>query len=114
MAAVPGLSWAATAQADPALCIRQTQVHDGGCAHMRLTPCGNAPCGTIPRTFKASGEDASTNMAKQIVRATVPQGGDVGAVWRSSNDTVYLGKMDPAHDRLTVRGCVAGGLFCLN
>ncbi|MBJ3763080.1 DUF2147 domain-containing protein [Maribius pontilimi] len=115
LAAIAGLSLAATAaQADPAEGIWQTEVDDGAYAHVQLAPCGGAVCGTIVRTFNASGEYNSPNKGKQIVRSMAPQGGGAyeGQVWRPSNNKIYLGKMTLAGERLQLKGCIAGGLLC--
>jgi uncharacterized protein (DUF2147 family) len=105
---------AGAALADPIEGIWQTEVDDGAFAYVTIAPCGGAYCGTITRTFNASGEYRSPNIGRQIVREMAPQGGGAyeGRVWRPSNDKVYLGKIQLAGDRMTLRGCVAGGLFC--
>jgi len=105
---------ASLAVADPAEGLWQTEVDDGAFAHVRLSACGGAICGTIERTFDASGEYQSPNVGKQIVIDMEPIGGGAyeGSVWRPSHDKVYIGKMTLEGDGLILRGCVAGGLFC--
>ena len=61
------LGMVGAAAADPALGMWQTQPDDGAYAHINMTPCGAAVCGTIARTFNASGEYQSPNLGKQIV-----------------------------------------------
>lgn len=102
------------ALADPAEGIWQTQVDDGNYAHVRISACGAAVCGTIVRTFNSGGEYASANIGRQIVINMAPQGGGEyrGQVWRPSNDRIYIGKMTLNGDRLRLQGCVAGGLLC--
>lgn len=114
LAAFAVLGLAGALHADPAEGLWQTQVDDGVYAHIRMVPCGQAVCGTIARTFNASGEYRSPNLGKVLVRSMVPQGGGnyEGSVWRPSNDRVYLGRMRLEGDRLVLRGCVAGGLIC--
>ncbi len=43
-----------------------------------------------------------------------PQGGGnyAGRVWRPSNDKIYAGKASVAGDRMSLSGCIAGGLLC--
>jgi uncharacterized protein (DUF2147 family) len=108
------LSFTAAAGADPIEGVWQTQVDDGAFAHVTVAPCGGAYCGTISRTFEEGAEYRSENIGRQILRAMVPQGGGAyeGEVWRPSNDKIYLGKVQLDGDRMTLRGCVAGGLFC--
>lgn len=100
--------------ADPAEGLWQTQVDDGAYAHVQLAPCGPAICGTIARTFNASGEYKSPNLGKQLVIDMMPQGGGryQGQVWRPSNDKVYVGKIELNGNSLSLAGCIAGGLLC--
>ncbi|MDX5357591.1 MAG: DUF2147 domain-containing protein [Rhodobacterales bacterium] len=100
--------------ADPVEGLWQTQVDDGAYAHVQLAPCGQAICGTIARTFNASGEYKSPNLGKQLVIDMMPQGGGryQGQVWRPSNDKVYVGKIELNGNSLSLAGCIAGGLLC--
>ena len=100
--------------ADPVEGLWQTQPDDGAYAHVTMKPCGSAFCGTIDKTFNASGEYQSPNLGKVLVIDMVSQGGGAyeGQVWRPSNDKIYIGKMDLSGDTLKLRGCVAGGLIC--
>lgn len=110
-----GLALAATAaQADPIEGVWQTQPDDGAFAYVTIAPCGGAYCGTISRTFKGKSEYQSPNIGKQIVRSMSATGGGkyVGQVWRPSNDKVYSGKAEVSGDRMSLSGCVAGGLLC--
>ena len=108
------LGVAGAAAADPALGMWQTQPDDGAYAHINMTPCGAAVCGTIARTFNASGEYQSPNLGKQIVINMQPDGSGkyAGKVWRPSNNKVYIGKMTVSGNALKLSGCVAGGLIC--
>lgn len=105
---------ASAAGADPIEGIWKTQTDDGAYAHVSIEPCGAAFCGTIIRTYNASGEYQSPNIGKQLVRNMAPQGGGKykGNVWRPSNDKVYIGKADVSGDAMKLSGCVAGGLIC--
>ena len=105
---------AGAASADPIEGLWQTQPDEGAFAHVQITPCGGAFCGTITRTFKDKAEFQSPNIGKQIVIDMAPQGGGKyeGKVWRPSNNKVYLGKMTLNGNSVKLQGCVAGGLIC--
>jgi len=111
--AAMGLAGTASAQ-DAALGVWQTEVDDGATAYVVIDTCGNAVCGTIARTFNATGEYESENKGKRIVIDMVNQGGGEyeGSVWRPSNNKIYIGKMTVSGNALRLRGCVAGGLIC--
>jgi uncharacterized protein (DUF2147 family) len=72
-------------------------------------------CGDIVRTYQDGGTPIdSPTIGRQLVIDMVPQGGGSyeGSVWRPSNDRIYIGRMEVSGDRLSLRGCVAGGLIC--
>ena len=115
IAAIVGIGFAGTAMAaDPAVGVWKTQPDDGAYAHVKMTPCGGSICGTIQRTFNASGEYKSENIGKQLVIDMKPDGSGkyAGKVWRPSNNKIYIGKMTVAGNSLKLSGCVAGGLLC--
>lgn len=105
---------AGTAAADPIAGIWQTQPDEGSFAHVTIAPCGGAFCGTITRTFQGTSEYPSPNLGRQIVIDMAPQGGGnyQGRVWRPANDRIYAGKASVSGDRMSLSGCVAGGLLC--
>ncbi|MBW7055769.1 DUF2147 domain-containing protein [Paracoccus bogoriensis] len=110
-----GLALAAgAAAADPIEGVWQTQPDEGAFAHVTIAPCGNAFCGTITKAFKDRAEYASPNIGRQIVIDMAPQGGGnyQGRVWRPANDRIYAGKASVSGDRMSLSGCVAGGLLC--
>jgi len=108
------LAIAAPATAEPALGTWKTQVDDGAYAHVAMKKCGAAVCGTIARTFNATGEYKSENIGKTLVIDMKPEGNGryAGQVWRPSNNKVYIGKMEVNGNSLKLQGCVAGGLLC--
>ncbi|EEB84703.1 DUF2147 domain-containing protein [Roseobacter sp. GAI101] len=115
LAAVLGCGFAGSAlAADPAVGVWRTAVDDGAYAHVEMTPCGSAVCGTIQRTFNDTGEYASQNIGKQLVIGMTPdgKGNYAGKVWRPSNDKIYIGKMTVSGNDLKLSGCIAGGLLC--
>ncbi|KMK67961.1 DUF2147 domain-containing protein [Puniceibacterium sp. IMCC21224] len=112
---IAGLVLAAgTAAADPAEGVWKTQPDDGSYAYVGLKPCGANICGTIDRTFNASGEYRSENIGKTLVIDMAPSGNGnyKGKVWRPSNNKIYQGKMQLDGNTLQLSGCVAGGLLC--
>ncbi|WP_411836893.1 DUF2147 domain-containing protein [Paracoccus sp. ME4] len=113
LAAALALS-AGAAAADPIEGVWQTQPDEGAFAHVTVAPCGGAFCGTITRTFRDNAEYQSPNLGRQIIIDMAPQGGAdyAGRVWRPSNDKIYRGKASVAGDRMSLSGCVAGGLLC--
>ncbi|SNR25850.1 DUF2147 domain-containing protein [Paracoccus sediminis] len=112
-AAILALAGTAAA-ADPIEGVWQTQPDEGSFAHVVISPCGGAFCGTISRTFQGTAEFQSPNLGRQIVIDMAPQGGGnyAGRVWRPANDRIYIGKASVQGDRMSLSGCVAGGLIC--
>lgn len=106
---VAGAAWA-----DPLEGMWKTQPDDGSYAHVKITPCGAAFCGSIVKTFNDSGEYKSPNLGKQIVIDMVPVGDNKyeGQVWRPSNNKIYMGKITLNGGAMKLAGCVAGGLLC--
>ena len=105
---------ATAAMADPIEGTWQTQPDEGSFAYVQIAPCGGAFCGTITRTFKGKEEYKSPNIGRQIVIDMAPQGDGryAGKVWRPSNDKIYNGKAEVSGDRMSLSGCIAGGLLC--
>ncbi|MDB6181458.1 DUF2147 domain-containing protein [Paracoccus fistulariae] len=100
--------------ADPIEGVWQTQPDEGSFAYVTIAPCGGGFCGTISRTFKDGAEYKSPNIGRQIVRNMSAQGGGnySGQVWRPANDKIYSGKATVSGNRMSLSGCVAGGLIC--
>lgn len=100
--------------ADPIEGVWQTQPDEGSFAHVAIAPCGAAFCGTISRTFRGQAESQAPTLGRQIVIDMVPQDGGsyAGKVWRPANDRIYVGKARVDGERMSLSGCVAGGLFC--
>jgi uncharacterized protein (DUF2147 family) len=101
--------------ADPVEGVWQTEVDDGAFAHVTISPCAAAYCGTITASFKEDGAPfESENKGKTIVIDMVPQGDGTyeGSVFRPSNGKTYSGSLTLNGDKLRLAGCVAGGLIC--
>lgn len=105
---------ATAAAADPIEGLWQTQPDEGSFAHVQISKCGGAYCGTITRTFKGKSEYKSPNIGMQIVKNMAPQGGGKykGKVLRPADGKTYNGKAEVSGDRMKLAGCVAGGLIC--
>lgn len=105
-----GLGMAATAaMADPVLGVWQTEVDDGAYAHVTMAPCGAAICGTLSRSFNASGEFKAATLGRQLVWDMQPNGNGGyanGKIGQPSTDKTYRSKMALEGDRLNVSGCV--------
>ena len=109
----------ATLAADPADGLWKTQPGDtGGYLHVSIAECGSAICGTIDSAFDGNGDQLLSyeNLGKQIIWDMVPEGGgqyDNGKIWAPDRDKTYNSKMTlDSQNKLTVKGCVAGGLVC--
>lgn len=100
---------AGAAFADPVEGTWKTQVDDGNYAYIKMSTCGSKICGTIARTFNASGEFKSGNIGKKLVWDMQPaEGGSYksGKIWQPSTDKVYRSKMSLSGNSLNVSGCV--------
>ncbi len=108
-AAVAALLCAGSAFADPVEGIWKTEVDDGAYAHVEVSQCGAALCGTIARTFNGSGEYKSANIGKKLVWDMQPSGGGSykkGKIWQPSTDKTFRSKMALSGNVLKVSGCV--------
>ena len=114
LSALLALGTSTAVAAEPAVGTWQTQVDDGAYAHVKMSPCGGAICGTIAKTFNDTGEYKSPNIGKKLVIDMKAKGGGQydGKVWRPSNNKIYIGKMTVSGNSLRLSGCVAGGLIC--
>ncbi|WP_170422755.1 DUF2147 domain-containing protein [Ruegeria arenilitoris] len=110
---------AGSAAADPVDGLWKTQPGDtGGYLHVSIAECGSAICGTIDSAFDGQGNQQLSyeNLGKQIIWDMVPDGGGSysgGKIWAPDRDKTYSSKMTlDSQNKLTVKGCVAGGLVC--
>ncbi|MEO1107626.1 MAG: DUF2147 domain-containing protein [Pseudomonadota bacterium] len=91
----------------------------GGYLHVTISECGSAICGTIDNAFDAQGNEALDypNLGKQLIWDMIPEGNgtyDNGKIWHPEKDKTYKSKMTlDGQNKLTVKGCVAGGLICI-
>lgn len=105
------MGMAGGAMADPLLGTWQTTKDDNGnYGHIEVTACGDAFCGTLVRSFDASGaEFNSENAGRQIVWDMKAQGGGKyggGKVWSPDRDQTYASRMVLSGDTVQVKGCV--------
>ncbi|UWR27549.1 DUF2147 domain-containing protein [Sulfitobacter sp. S223] len=108
-AAVAAFGFAGAAFADPAVGTWKTQVDDGAYAHVKVSKCGAALCGTIARTFNDTGEYKSKNIGKRLVWDMQPSGGGAyknGQIWQPSTGKTFKSKMALSGNTLKVSGCV--------
>ncbi|WP_050522508.1 DUF2147 domain-containing protein [Pseudorhodobacter wandonensis] len=99
--------------ADPVFGMWKTQVDDGAYAQVQIAPCGKKICGTIERTFNASGEYKSPNIGKKLVWDMAANGDGAysgGKIWQPSTGKEYKSKMALSGDVLSVSGC--WGIIC--
>lgn len=102
---------AGAAFADPVEGTWQTIPDDNGeFGHVQVAPCGNKFCGTLIRSFTASGApNESENIGKLIVWDMVAKGNGSygsGKIWSPDRDKTYNSKMQLNGDTLAVEGCV--------
>jgi len=108
-AAVAAFGFAGAAFADPAVGTWKTQVDDGAYAHVKVSKCGAALCGTIARTFNDTGEYKSKNIGKRLVWDMQPSGVGAyknGQIWQPSTGKTFKSKMALSGNTLKVSGCV--------
>ncbi|MCX7566373.1 DUF2147 domain-containing protein [Sulfitobacter sp. F26169L] len=108
-AAVAAIVFTGAAWADPVEGVWKTQTDDGAYAHVKISQCGAALCGTIARTFNSSGEYKSKNLGRKLVWDMMPAGGGAykkGKVWQPSTGKTYSSKMALSGNTLKVSGCV--------
>ena len=102
---------AGAAAAEPLAGTWQTEAgDDGNTGHVQIAPCGAKLCGTLVRSFDASGaEMGSDHIGRQIVWDMEPQGDGrygKGKIWAPDRDKTYRSKLQLSGDTLKVSGCV--------
>ena len=103
--------------ADPVVGKWRTIADDNGNSGIiDVVECGAKICGTLITSFDSAGKEfKSENEGKQIIWDMVPEGNGAygnGKIWSPDQDKVYLSKMQMSGNKLTVKGCVLGGLVC--
>jgi uncharacterized protein (DUF2147 family) len=98
---------------DPVEGVWQTKKDDNGnFGYVEVKPCGPAFCGTLIKSFDASGAPLdSPNIGRPIIWDMVAYGDGVyddGKVYSPDRDKTYNSDMQLTGDKLAVRGCVLG------
>ncbi|WP_341366431.1 DUF2147 domain-containing protein [Yoonia sp. BS5-3] len=112
MAAIGAIAFAGAAFADPLEGLWQTAQDDNGnFGHIQVAPCGPALCGTLVRSFDASGNEIASNFTgRNIISETTPSGGGQyrGKVYSPDRDKTYNSRLQLNGNSLSVSGCVLG------
>ena len=117
LAGVLSLS-ASLAMADAATGVWKTEAGDtGGWLHVKIASCGTALCGTIDMAYNADGSDHASyeHVGKRMIWDMKSAGDGSysgGKIWAPDKDKTYKSKMSLSGNKLTVKGCVAGGAIC--
>lgn len=102
---------AGQALADPIYGIWRTPADDNGnSGHVQVEACGDLICGTLIKSFDASGNPMeSANIGKQIIWNMKSKGNGKyggGKVWSPDRDKVYNSKLVLDGNNLKVSGCI--------
>ncbi|MDG1739057.1 MAG: DUF2147 domain-containing protein [Paracoccaceae bacterium] len=105
------LLMAGQAMADPIFGIWRTPADDNGnSGHVQVAYCGELICGTLIKSFDASGNPMeSANIGKQIIWNMKSKGNGKyggGKVWSPDRDKIYSSKLVLDGDNLKVSGCI--------
>ena len=116
MATVGLIAMAGAAFADPLEGMWRTAQDDNGNSGLiQVAPCGEMLCGTLVKSFDASGAEMATdNIGRQIISQTVSNGDGTysGKVYSPDRDKTYNSKLVLTGNSLAVSGCVLG--ICRN
>ncbi|MGR3615347.1 MAG: DUF2147 domain-containing protein [Paracoccaceae bacterium] len=118
IAAGLALGLAGAAFAEPANGTWETEPGDtGGYLHVAIAPCGSALCGNIKAAYDKAGKEISDyeHKGKKMIWDMNADGDNYysgGKIWAPDADKTYSSKMTLSGNKLTVKGCVAGGLIC--
>jgi len=112
-----GLLLAGPAVADPATGLWKTAPGDDGAfAHVRIYSCAPHLCGVITAAFDRAGAPVeSDTVGKRMIWDMIPEGSGGyggGKIWAPDRDKVYRAQMALQGNRLTIEGCILGGLAC--
>ena len=112
MTAVAAICLAGGALADPLEGLWQTAKDDNGnFGHVQVAPCGAALCGTLVKSFDASGSEiASEFTGRNIISETTANGDGAyrGKVYAPDRDKTYNSRLQLSGNSLAVSGCVLG------
>ena len=111
--AFTGAMFASPALADPVFGNWKSAPGDNGAyIHVKIAACGSKICGKIT---KVVGKENPTSLGKSIIKNMDAKGSGKyagGTIWAPDKDKTYKSKMELKGNKLSVAGCVAGGLIC--
>ena len=90
---------------------RTAKDDNGNSGLIHVKPCGAKLCGTLVKSYDASGKEvASENIGRQIISETVNKGGGAykGKVYSPDRGKTYNSKLSLSGKSLKVSGCVLG------
>ena len=109
---------AGAALADPIEGLWRTSPDDhGDVGYIRVDTCGATYCGVLERAENAQGKAIQPDtLGRKIVWNLKPNrpGEYEGRIYAPDRDKEYMSKLKLAGDRISVNGCVLGGLICRN
>lgn len=103
---------AAPLMAEPLLGTWKTHPQaNGGFGHVKFSPCGGRICGTLLRSFDASGKEVKVSfLGRKIISEMKADGGgsySKGKIWNPDEDKTYTAKLAIDGTKMTVKGCIA-------
>jgi len=106
------LSASGAMAADPLEGYWRTSADDNGNSGLiHVQPCGAALCGTLVKSFDATGKEwQSPHLGRQIISQTVNKGNGAytGRVYSPDRNKTYNSKLKMNGSALKVSGCVLG------
>jgi uncharacterized protein (DUF2147 family) len=109
---------AGPALADPIEGLWRTAPDDhGDVGYIRVTTCGSTFCGTLERAESSKGEAIQPDtIGRKIVwnLSATSKGEYEGRIYAPDRDKEYMSRLELSGNRISVSGCVLGGLICRN
>lgn len=89
-----------------------TWLRDTGASRVRISPCGDALCGSI--VWLKEGAETSAKVGQRIFYEMKPDGAGKwsGKAFNPEDGKTYSGTMSVSGSTLTTAGCVLGGMIC--
>ena len=104
------------ALADPIEGLWRTAPDDhGDIGYIRVGDCGSGYCGVLERAENAQGEAIQPDtLGRKIVwNLTSSKSGEYeGRIYAPDRDKEYMSRLELSGNRISVNGCVLGGLIC--
>lgn len=104
--------------ADPIEGLWRTAPDDhGDIGYIRVDDCGSGYCGVLERAENAQGETIQPDtLGRKIVwNLKASKSGEYeGLIYAPDRDKEYMSKLELSGNRISVSGCVLGGLICRN